>query len=156
MVGLPLFMDVSKSSNRAVVQGEGYALKMKAKALRKECNNGGLLPRLLRRYSHSLMTQISQTAVCNRFHPIEARLARWLLMTRDRMNADEFQLTQDFLSNMLGVRREGVNKAAGVLQQRALISYSRGALTILNGKGLEAMACQCYRIIKEEYDNGSE
>jgi CRP-like cAMP-binding protein len=152
MVGLPLFMEVKTSGNRAVVQGAGSALKMKARAFRKECNDGGLLPRLLRRYSHSLLTQISQTAVCNRFHPIEARLARWLLMTRDRMGADEFQLTQEFLSNMLGVRREGVNKAAGELQQQNLISYTRGALTILNKAGLEAIACQCYGIIKDEYD----
>ena len=152
MVGLPIFLEVKTSGNCAVVQGAGSALRMKAKIFRKECQDGGSLPRLLRRYSHSLLTQISQTAVCNRFHPIEARLARWLLMTRDRMGADEFQLTQEFLSNMLGVRREGVNKAAGILQQQSLISYSRGALTILNGKGLEAIACQCYRIIKEEYD----
>jgi CRP-like cAMP-binding protein len=152
MVGLPVFMEVKKSGNRAVVQGAGSAFRMKAKVFRKECQNGGSLPRLLRRYSHSLLTQISQTAVCNRFHPIDARLARWLLMTSDRMGADEFQLTQEFLSNMLGVRREGVNKAAGTLQQQGLISYSRGALTILNRAGLEAIACQCYKIIKEEYD----
>ena len=120
VVGLPVFMEVKTSTNRAVVQGSGSAYKMKAKDFRKECNDGGSLPRLLRRYSHSLLTQISQTAVCNRFHPIDARLARWLLMTRDRMGADEFQLTQDFLSNMLGVRREGVNKAAGELQQQGL------------------------------------
>lgn len=152
MVGLPVFLEVKTSGNRAVVQGAGSALKMKASALRRECADGGALPRLLRRYSHSLLTQISQTAVCNRFHPIEARLARWLLMTRDRIGDDQFQITQEFLSNMLGVRREGVNKAAGILQQKHLISYSRGALTILNGAGLEATACKCYRIIKEEYD----
>lgn len=152
MVGLPVFLEVKTSGNQAVVQGAGSALKMKARAFRKECEDGGPLPRLLRRYAHSLLTQISQTAVCNRFHPIEARLARWLLMTSDRMGADEFQLTQEFLSNMLGVRREGVNKAATTLQEEGLISYSRGALTILNRAGLEALACQCYRIIKEEYD----
>jgi CRP-like cAMP-binding protein len=152
MVGLPIFMEVRTSANRAVVQGAGSALKMKAKAFRKECADGGSLPRLLRRYTHSLLTQISQTAVCNRFHPIEARLARWLLMTRDRMGADRFQLTQEFLSNMLGVRREGVNKAAGALNEQGLISYSRGALTILDGAGLEAIACPCYGIIKMEYD----
>jgi CRP-like cAMP-binding protein len=125
---------------------------MKATVFRKECQHGGALPSLLRRYSHSVLTQISQTAICNRFHPIEARLARWLLMTRDRMASDEFQLTQEFLSSMLGVRREGVNKAAGMLQQRRLISYTRGALTILKGAGLEAIACECYGIIKDEYD----
>jgi len=152
MVGLPVFLEVATSGNRAVVQGAGSALRMKATTFRKECHDGGPLTRLLRRYSHSLLTQISQTAVCNRFHPIEARLARWLLMTRDRMGADEFQLTQEFLSNMLGVRREGVNKAASTLQQQGLISYSRGALTILDGARLESLACQCYRIIKEEYD----
>jgi CRP-like cAMP-binding protein len=152
MVGLPVFMEVKTSGNLAVVQGAGSALKMKARAFRKECNDGGLLPRLMRRYSHSLLTQISQTAVCNRFHPIDARLARWLLMTSDRMGTDEFQLTQEFMSNMLGVRREGVNKAAGLLQQEKLISYRRGALTILNRAGLEAIACRCYRVIKEEYD----
>ena len=152
MVGLPLFMEVKTSRNRAVVQGAGFALKMKGKAFQKECDNDGSLSRLLRRYTHSLLTQVSQSAVCNRFHPIDARLARWLLMTRDRMGSDEFQLTQEFLSNMLGVRREGVNKAAGELQQRNLIKYSRGALTILNRPGLEAIACKCYRIIKEEYD----
>jgi CRP-like cAMP-binding protein len=134
------------------VQGAGTALKMKATDFHKECNNGGSLPRLLRRYSHSLMVQISQTAVCNRFHPIDARLARWLLMTNDRMGSAEFALTQDFLSNMLGVRREGVNKAAGLLQQQGLIRYSRGSLTILNRPRLEKIACKCYKIIKEEYN----
>jgi CRP-like cAMP-binding protein len=98
------------------------------------------------------MTQIAQGAACNRFHPIDARLARWLLMTRDRMEADEFRLTQEFLSNMLGVRREGVNKAAGALQQQHLISYSRGNLSILDRVGLKAIASHCYGIIKGEYD----
>ena len=151
MVGMPIFMGVKTSSNRAVVQGAGAAMRMKATAFRNECENGGSLPRLLRRYTHSRLTQMSQGAACNRFHPIDARLARWLLMTRDRMGADQFQLTQEFLSNMLGVRREGVNKAAGALQKKHLIKYSRGTLTILNRPGLEAVACQCYGIIKEEY-----
>ncbi|HVS82997.1 MAG TPA: Crp/Fnr family transcriptional regulator [Pyrinomonadaceae bacterium] len=153
MVGLPVFLGVKTSRNRAVVRGAGAAMRMKATAYRKECNNGGSLPRLLRRYTHSLLTQIAQGAACNRFHPTDARLARWLLMTRDRMGADEFQLTQQFLSNMLGVRREGVNKAAGNLQRKKLVSYSRGTLTILNRAGFEAVACQCYGIIKEEYDS---
>ena len=152
MVGLPAFMGVKTSGNRAVVQGAGEALRMKAKAFRKECENGSFLSRLLRRYSHSRLTQIAQGAACNRFHPIDARLARWLLMTRDRMGTDEFRLTQEFLSNMLGVRREGVNKAAGVLQQQDLISYTRGHLLILNRVGLAAVACHCYGIIKAEYD----
>jgi CRP-like cAMP-binding protein len=150
MVGLPVFMGVKSSRNRAVVQGAGMALRLKATTFRKECLNFGLMPQLLRRYSHSRLTQISQGAVCNRFHPIDARLARWLLMTGDRMGTNEFQLTQEFLSNMLGVRREGVNKAAGLLQKRHLISYSRGALMTLNRGGIESVACSCYRIIKED------
>jgi CRP-like cAMP-binding protein len=153
MVGIPIFMGVKISRNHAVVQGVGTALRMKAQEFRKEGEDGGSLPRILRRYTHSLLTQISQSAVCNRFHPIDARLARWLLMTRDRMATDEFALTQEFLSNMLGVRREGVNKAAGMLQDKHLIRYSRGTITILNRAGLEEIACECYGIIKEEYDS---
>ena len=152
LVGLPLFMGVKTSRNRAVVQGAGSAFKVKATAFRKECANGGALPRLLLRYSHSLWTQISQSAVCNRFHAIDARLARWLLMTRDRMGADEFHITQEFMSNMLGVRREGVTLAAGKLQQQGLIRYSRGNLVILDRVGLRGAACHCYQVIKEESD----
>ena len=154
MVGLPVFLGVNTSRNRAVVQGTGSVLRMKATDFRKALNNGSLLPQLLQRYTHALLTQVSQSAVCNRFHPINARLARWLLMTRDRMEADQFPLTQEFLSNMLGVRREGVSKAAGLLQTRRLIEYNRGILTILNPSKLEAVACQCYSITKREYDFG--
>jgi len=150
IVGLAIFMGVKESQNRAVVQGAGSAMKMKATAFRRECNNGGALPRLLQRYTHSMLTQITQSAVCNQFHAVEARLARWLLMTHDRMQADEFQLTQEFLSNMLAVRRECVNKAAGKMQKRKLISYSRGQLTVLDRKGLEATSCGCYEIIKKQ------
>ena len=150
ILGLAVFMGVSASQNRAVVQGAGSAMKMKAAAFRRECNNGGALPRLLRRYTHSLLTQITQTTVCNQFHSIEARLARWLLMTHDRIEADEFQLTQEFLSNMLAVRRECVNKAAGKLQKRNLIRYRRGHLRVLDRAGLEATSCGCYEIINDE------
>ena len=150
MVGLGVFLGVNSSMNRAVVQGVGSAMKMKATALRKMCNNGGALPRLLQRYSHSVLTQITQSAVCNQFHSVDARLARWLLMTHDRMGDDEFQLTQEFLSNMLGVRREGVSIAAGDLQKRKLIRYSRGRLKILDRPGLEAISCGCYEIIRDE------
>ncbi|HUS13058.1 MAG TPA: Crp/Fnr family transcriptional regulator [Pyrinomonadaceae bacterium] len=150
MLGLAVFLGVNGSPNRAVVQGAGSAMKMKATAFRRECNNGGSLPRLLQRYTHSLLTQITQSAVCNQFHSVEARLARWLLMTHDRMANDEFQLTQEFLSNMLAVRRECVNKAAGKLQKRDLITYSRGRLKVLDRAGLEASACGCYEIIKDE------
>lgn len=150
MVGLPIFMGVSTSRSRAVVQGDGVALKMKAATFRKECNSGSALLGPLRRYTHSLLTQITQVAVCNQFHSIEARLARWLLMTSDRMNEDEFPITQEFLSHMLGVRREGVSRAAAVLQRRKLISYSRGNLKILARGALEATSCACYQIIKDE------
>jgi CRP-like cAMP-binding protein len=150
LLGLAVFMGVNTSQNRAVVQGVGSAMKMKATAFRKECSNGGALPRLLQRYSHSLLTQITQSAVCNQFHSVDARLARWLLMTHDRMGVDEFALTQEFLSNMLGVRREGVSRAAGDLQKRKLIQYSRGNVKILDRPGLEATSCGCYEIIKDE------
>jgi CRP-like cAMP-binding protein len=150
IVGLSVFMGVKESQNRAVVQGAGSALKMKARAFRRECNNGGALSHLLQRYTHSLLTQITQSAVCNQFHSVEARLARWLLMTHDRMEVDEFQLTQEFLSNMLAVRRECVNQAAGKMQKRKLIAYSRGRLTVLDRAGLEAISCGCYEIIKKQ------
>ena len=152
MAGMPVFMGVKTSPNRALVQGAGSALRMKATTLASMANNGSSLPRLLRRYSYSLWAQLSQSSVCSLYHPIEARLARWLLMTRDRMEANEFRITQEFLSSMLGVRREGVNKAAGSLQQQDLISYSRGMVTILKPSGLAAAACKCYRILKKEYD----
>ncbi|MEP6911240.1 MAG: Crp/Fnr family transcriptional regulator [bacterium] len=153
MSGISIFMGVDVSRNQFLVQGSGTAVRMKAAALGEESNNLGSLHRLLRRYSHSLMTQISQSAACNRFHNVDARLARWMLMTHDRMGADEFQLTQEFMSNMLGVRREGVSKAAGQLQNKKLIKYSRGLITVLNRKGLEKVACTCYQLIKDESDN---
>lgn len=152
IIGLPVFLGVKTSSNHALVQGVGKAMRIKTADFLAECGNESSLSRILQRYTHSLMTQISQSAVCNRFHPIEARLARWLLMTRDRMASDEFQITQDFLSNMLGVRRETVTLSARKLQQDKLISYSRGKISILNRVGLEAVACRCYFIIREEYE----
>jgi CRP-like cAMP-binding protein len=150
LVGLAVFLGVNSSLNRAVVQGAGSAMKMKATIFRKQCSNGSALPGLLQRYSHSVLTQITQYAVCNQFHAVDERLARWLVMTNDRMGGDEFQLTQEFLSNMLGVRREGVSVAAGNLQKRKLISYSRGRLKILDRRGLEATSCGCYEIIRDE------
>ena len=152
MVGINVFMGVDKARNQALVQGAGTAMRMKAATLRRKANHHGSLHKLLLRYSHSLLTQVSQSAACNRFHMVDARLARWMLMTRDRMGSEEFRLTQEFMSNMLGVRREGVNKAAGTLQQNKLIIYSRGIVKILNHAGLEAVACECYRIIKNESD----
>ncbi|HEY8184600.1 MAG TPA: Crp/Fnr family transcriptional regulator [Pyrinomonadaceae bacterium] len=150
IVGLPVFMGVKSSLNRAVVQGAGSAMKMKAAVFRNECSNGSTLTRVLQRYAHSLLTQITQSAVCNQFHSVDARLARWLLMTHDRMENDEFQFTQEFLSNMLGVRREGVSRAAGDLQKRRLVKYARGRMEILDRPGLEATSCGCYEIMNAE------
>jgi CRP-like cAMP-binding protein len=152
MAGLAVFMGVNFSSTRALVQGAGTAMRMSSAAVRSESNRLGSLHHLLHRYSHSLLTQVSQSSACNRFHFIDARLARWLLMTNDRLGAEEFPLTQEFLSTMLGVRREGVSKAAGALQAGKLIRYSRGVITILNRRGLEAKSCHCYAIIKAETD----
>ncbi len=150
IVGLPVFLGVEKSNNRAIVQGKGVALKISAANFLKQCERGEELSRLLKRYTLSLLTQISQSSVCNRYHQIETRLARWLLMSSDRMGKNEFQITQEFLSNMLGVRREAVNKAALNLQKQNLIEYSRGTINILNRKDLEKSACKCYQIIKQE------
>ncbi|MCA1555830.1 MAG: helix-turn-helix domain-containing protein, partial [Acidobacteria bacterium] len=143
----------ARSRTRGLVQGAGSAMRMKAATLRKETDHGGPLHKLLNLYTNSLLTQISQSAACNRFHSVNVRLARWLLMTHDRVEGDEFRLTQEFLSHMLGVRREGVTLAASVLQKQKLISYSRGHLRVLNRAGLEAAACKCYRVVKDEYDN---
>ena len=153
VAGVSVFMGVDASPHRAIVQGAGTAVRMKASALRKESGRAGSLHDLLHRYAHSLLMQVSQSAVCNRFHMVDARLARWLLMSGDRLGADEFQLTQDFISNMLGVRREGVSKAAGVLQKHALITYSRGHIRILDRARLEAVSCECYGIVKDESDS---
>ena len=150
--GLAIFMGVNVSQTRALVQGAGSAMRMTSAAVRHEANHLGALHRLLHRYSHSLLTQVSQSVACNRFHSVDKRLARWLLMTSDRLGLEEFRLTQDFMSNMLGVRREGVNKAASTLQTAKLIRYSRGMITILDRQRLEANSCECYAIIKAESD----
>jgi CRP-like cAMP-binding protein len=150
MAGISVFMGRDTSPYRAIVQGVGTAGRMKAAVLRKEAGRLGSLHRLLHLYAHSLLTQVSQSAACNRFHLVDARLARWLLMTGDRLGRSEFRLTQDFISNMLGVRREGVNKAAGILQKDELINYSRGQIRILDRAGLEAVSCACYLIMKAE------
>ena len=150
MAGISVFLGVGTSRYRALVQGAGTAMRMKAGTLRKEAERAGPLRRLLHLYTHSLLSQVSQTAACNRFHMVDARLARWMLMTHDRLPSDEFRLTQEFMSNMLGVRREGVNKAAGTLQRNKLISYSRGHIRVLDRAGLEAVACECYLVVKED------
>ncbi|MGI9166551.1 MAG: Crp/Fnr family transcriptional regulator [Pyrinomonadaceae bacterium] len=150
MAGISVFMGVDTSRTRALVQGPGTAARMRSAALRRESRQPGMLPRLLQRYSHSLLTQISQSAACNRFHTVDARLARWLLMTHDRVRSDEFPITQQFMSDMVGVRREGVNKAVGALQRSKLISSSRSSIRVLNRRGLESVSCVCYGIIRDE------
>ncbi len=150
MTGVSVFMGVDISRTRALVQGAGAAVRMKSAVLREESNQVSSLHRLLHRYTNSLLTQMSLSSACNRFHALNARLGRWLLMTHDRIGSDEFRLTQEFMSNMLGVRREGVNKVAGNLQREGLISYSRGHVTVLNRKGLEKVSCECYRTIRAE------
>ena len=149
MVCFPLALGVDDSPVRALVQGAGPALKMNAARFRRELRASPPLQRALLRYVHGMMAQISQTAGCNRFHVVEARLARWLLMTRDRMRSAEFRMTHEFLSHMLGVRRVGVTEAASALQRQNLIEYSRGSIRILDERGLEAACCSCYGTVKD-------
>jgi len=153
MVGMPMALGIGISAVRALVQGSGTAMRMTAAHFRAEFKKNLPLQRALFRYNHLLMAQISQTAACNRFHEAEARLARWLLMTSDRLHSDEFLLTHEFLAHMLGIRREGVSKAASALQQKKLIDYSRGNIKILDRVHLEAAACTCYRIVKDLQDS---
>src|SRR2546422_552787 len=147
MVGVALALGIGVSPIRALVQGSGTALRMSAARFRKEFRRSAPLQRELHRYTHSLMAQITQTAACNRFHRVPARLARWLLMTRDRVRSDRFYLTHEFLSHMLGVRRVGVTEAASALQRRKLIAYRRGNITILDHGGLATASCPCSPIV---------
>ena len=158
LVGIALFMGGDSMPNRAVVQSAGGAFRMRAKALQDEFARGGAFQRLLLRYTQALITQMSQTAVCNRLHEIEQQLCRLLLLSHDRLDSDELVMTQELIANMLGVRREGVTAAAGRLQEQGLISYVRGRILILDRGGLEAAVCECYKVVKDEYDRllGSE
>jgi CRP-like cAMP-binding protein len=152
MVGFPLALGVDVSPVRSLVQGAGPALRMTAARFRSELRRTPPLQRELYRYVNTMMAQISQTAGCNRFHVVEPRLARWLLMTRDRVRSGEFRMTHEFLSHMLGVRRVGVTEAASALQQRNLIEYTRGAIKILDHRGLEKAACACYESVKDMHE----
>jgi len=152
MVGIPLVLGHASSAVRALVQGGGSALRMPAARFLRELRASPPIQRELHRYTHSLMVQISQTAACNRFHVVETRLARWLLMTHDRMKTDRFRMTQEFLGHMLGVRRVGVTRAARALLKRKLIGYNRGIITVLDRKGLEAAACRCYEVVKDMHE----
>ena len=153
MVGVPAFLGTTTSNNIALVQGAGRALRMTTADFIKECETSNKLQQVLKRFVQSLMAQTAQSAACNRFHPIESRMARWLLMTNDRMKTGVFQITQEFLSNMVGVRREAVNKTARSFQERGLISYHRGKLSIQDVKGLKAISCNCYKIISKSDPN---
>jgi CRP-like cAMP-binding protein len=152
VVGVPLFLGLDTAPNKAVAVVAGRAFRMRAKALREEFALGGPLHWSLLRYTQSLITQISLTAVCNRLHAVEQRLCRWLLMCHDRVESDELQMTQELISNMLGGRRETVTVAAGRLQDAGLIRYSRGHIRILDRAGLEASVCECYAIVEAESD----
>jgi CRP-like cAMP-binding protein len=152
VVGVALFLGGDTTPNRAVVQIGGSAFRMKAKVLREEFARGGPFQRVLLRYTQTLITQISQTAVCNRLHAVEQRLCRWLLLCHDRVQSDELEMTQEFIANMLGGRRESVTVAAGHLQDAGWIHYARGHISILDRKGLEGAVCECYRIVRDEFD----
>ncbi|HEX8721417.1 MAG TPA: Crp/Fnr family transcriptional regulator [Pyrinomonadaceae bacterium] len=151
LVGVALFMGGNTMPNRAVVQSAGGAVRMRAQVLRDEFARGGAFQRLLLRYTQALLTQMSQTAVCNRLHAIEQQLCRWLLLSHDRLDSDELVMTQELIANMLGVRREGVTAAAGRLQEQGLISYARGRIQVLDRRGLEVAVCECYKVVKDEY-----
>lgn len=153
MHGISLALGVSVSPVRAIVQGAGAALRMKAAPFLRELKNSSVLHRKVNRYIYVQIKQLGQAAVCTRFHTLEARLARWLLMTRDRTNTDELHITHEFLALMLGVRRVGITTAAGLLQKHKLITYARGIIMVLDRGGLESVACACYRTDKTTYDS---
>jgi CRP-like cAMP-binding protein len=152
VVGIALFMGGGTMPNRAVVQSGGLAIRMKAKVLQNEFARGGKFQRLLLRYTQALITQISQTAVCNRLHSVEQQLCRWLLLSHDRVPGDDLIMTQELIADMLGVRREGVTVAAGRLQDAGAISYVRGHIKILDRTGLEETVCECYKVVRDEFD----
>ena len=152
VVGIALFMGGGTMPNRAVVQSAGGAVRMKASVLQDEFALGGKFQYLLLRYTQALITQISQTAVCNRLHTVEQQLCRWLLLSHDRVKADELIMTQELIADMLGVRREGVTVAAGRLQDSGAISYVRGHIKILDRQRLEEAVCECYQVVKDEFD----
>ena len=155
MAGMPIVLGIDVSGVRALVQGGGHALCVSSTRFRTEFERNQPLQQALFRYTHALMAQISQTAACNRFHTAEARLARWLLMTRERVGSDEFPLTHEFLAHMLGLRREGVTEAASALKRRKLLSYSRGKIQILDVRGLKASTCSCYQIVNTVYQHAA-
>lgn len=152
VVGVSLFMGGNTTPNRAVVQTAGHGYQLKARSLMEEFNRGGVMQRLLLRYTQALLTQISQTAACNRHHEVEQQLCRWLLQTLDRLPSNELTMTQELIASTLGVRREGITEAAGHLQKAGLIRYHRGHITVLDRSGLASRACECYAVVKKEHN----
>lgn len=152
MVGVSMFMGGDAMPGRAVVQSAGQGFRVRASFLNKEFNDCSDVLHLLLRYTQALMTQMTQTAVCNRHHSLDQQLCRWLLLSLDRLKGNKLNMTQELIANMLGVRREGVTEAAGKLQKAGLIQYARGSIKILDRQGLESRTCECYAVVKKEYD----
>ena len=151
VVGISLFMGGNTTPSRAVVQTAGHGYRLPSRILMEEFNRAGAVMRLLLRYTQAMMTQVSQTAVCNRHHSVEQQLCRWLLLTLDRVPSNELTMTQELIANMLGVRREGVTEAAGKLQTSGYIRYRRGHITVIDRAGLESQVCECYAVVKKEF-----
>ena len=152
VVGIAIFMGGESSTSRAVVQSAGRALRMRAQFVKEAFGRSGPVLHLMLRYTQALIAQMSQTAVCNRHHSLDQQLCRWLLLSLDRLNGSELTMTQELIANMLGVRREGVTEAALKLQRAGLISYARGHIKVLDRSGLEQRSCECYSVVKKEYD----
>lgn len=152
IVGVSLFMGGGSTPSRAVVQSAGHGYRLRATAMQEEFDRGGPVLHLLLRYTQALITQMAQTAVCNRHHTLDQQLCRWLLLSLDRLFGSELVMTQELISNMLGVRREGVTEAALKLQRAGLIRYARGRISVLDREGLERRSCECYAVVKKEYD----
>ncbi len=152
LIGISLFMGGESTPSRAVVQSAGNGYRLRASVLKREFAMGGNLQHLALRYTQALITQMAQTAVCNRHHALDQQLCRWLLVSLDRLQSNELVMTQELIANMLGVRREGVTEAAGKLQADGLIHYSRGHIKVLDRAGLERRVCECYAVVKKEYD----
>ena len=152
ILGISLFMGGDTTPSRAVVQSAGHGFRLRAELLKNEFGRVGPTMHLLLRYTQAVITQMAQTAVCNRHHSVDQQLCRWLLLSLDRLASNELSMTQELIANMLGVRREGVTDAAGKLQDAGLIRYSRGKITVLDRPGLEARSCECYRVVKTEFD----
>ena len=152
IVGISLFMGGETTPSRAVVQSAGKCIRLSAQVLKKECKESMPVMHLLLRYTQALLTQMTQTAVCNRHHSLDQQLCRWLLLSMDRLTGSHLLMTQELIANMLGVRREGVTEAAGRLQKAGLIRYTRGKIDVIDRAGLEARTCECYAVVKKEYD----